>query len=618
MPKRNKPEEVREMAVPETELETEAPQAPGEEERAATLWSVEPELAERGRLGLALSGGGFRAAFFHLGVLAQMARLGLLHQVEVISTVSGGSVIGALYYLHLRALLQSKPDRDIGPQDYVRLLLRLERDFVAAVQRNIRMRTFSNPLKNLWMGLSPRYSRSDRVGELYDHHFYRPVMGGDRPVELRDLKIQPPDGPERFHPLEHNGPRRNKVPILLINSTSLNTGHNWRFEASRMGSPPRRQPAVREVDRTVRLCRPESYATLPEHQQDFPLGIAVAASTCVPGMFPPLAVSGLYEDVRVQLVDGGLHDNQGVAGLVDLECERFVVSDAGGQLRFAAEPSGGFLGVATRSNSVLMQRVREEQLFRMMERGAPTAFMHLRRGLPIEVRPWIGPEGKPVDREECLPWTDEASWDFGVDARVQEHLADVRTDLDSFSETEASTLMYDGYRMSEPRLRLLARDEATDANDKGGWAFLAAAEPALDPPRGFLRHLRVARQRFGKALGLSPPVKWAVLALAVMGFVAAVVALWNVTTGLPSRHIALGPVLLGIALVTFVVSLPQMNTALLPVRRAAEIILGLFKGLLLAAASILVWLHLLTLDRLFLRLGRIDRWTGRVKEQRPG
>src|ERR1043165_610993 len=65
------------------------------------------------RLGMALSGGGFRAAFFHIGILAQMARLGLLRHVEVISTVSGGSIIGALYYLYLKRLLESKPDADI-------------------------------------------------------------------------------------------------------------------------------------------------------------------------------------------------------------------------------------------------------------------------------------------------------------------------------------------------------------------------------------------------------------------------------------------------------------------------------------------------------------------------
>lgn len=56
-------------------------------------------MAGVGKLGLALSGGGFRASFFHLGVLARLAEEGLLRQVEVISTVSGGSIIGAAYYV---------------------------------------------------------------------------------------------------------------------------------------------------------------------------------------------------------------------------------------------------------------------------------------------------------------------------------------------------------------------------------------------------------------------------------------------------------------------------------------------------------------------------------------
>ncbi|MFV2057835.1 MAG: patatin-like phospholipase family protein, partial [Thiohalomonadales bacterium] len=49
------------------------------------------------RLGLSLSGGGFRASFFHLGTLARMAEHGMLRHVEVISTVSGGSIVGAAY-----------------------------------------------------------------------------------------------------------------------------------------------------------------------------------------------------------------------------------------------------------------------------------------------------------------------------------------------------------------------------------------------------------------------------------------------------------------------------------------------------------------------------------------
>src|SRR5690242_2053987 len=52
------------------------------------------------RIGLALSGGGARAIAFHLGCLRALDELGLLRQVSVLSTVSGGSVIGAAYSLH--------------------------------------------------------------------------------------------------------------------------------------------------------------------------------------------------------------------------------------------------------------------------------------------------------------------------------------------------------------------------------------------------------------------------------------------------------------------------------------------------------------------------------------
>ena len=47
-------------------------------------------------LGLALSGGGSRATAFHLGCLRALHDLGVLNQVKILSTVSGGSVIGAL------------------------------------------------------------------------------------------------------------------------------------------------------------------------------------------------------------------------------------------------------------------------------------------------------------------------------------------------------------------------------------------------------------------------------------------------------------------------------------------------------------------------------------------
>jgi hypothetical protein len=59
---------------------------------------------------LALSGGGFRASIFHLGVLKRLAELGWLKHVDVLSTVSGGSIIGAFAVIRWKQWLQAGGD----------------------------------------------------------------------------------------------------------------------------------------------------------------------------------------------------------------------------------------------------------------------------------------------------------------------------------------------------------------------------------------------------------------------------------------------------------------------------------------------------------------------------
>ena len=51
--------------------------------------------AQRTGIGLALSGGGYRAALFHLGALRRLNEVGLLSNLRTISSVSGGSILSA-------------------------------------------------------------------------------------------------------------------------------------------------------------------------------------------------------------------------------------------------------------------------------------------------------------------------------------------------------------------------------------------------------------------------------------------------------------------------------------------------------------------------------------------
>jgi NTE family protein len=496
--------------------------------------SVERESKGR-RLGLALSGGGFRASFFHLGVLARMADLGLLRHVEAISTVSGGSIIGALYYLRLRELLMTVDDAQITDRHYIDMVARVERDFLAAVQRNMRMCTFVNPLKNMKMAL-PNYSRSDRIGEIYDEYLYRAVFGKerDKPIEMRELMIHPKNDPhgDQFNPTKgHNDNRRAKVPVLLINATTLNTGHNWRFLAARMGEQPHTSAMADDIDKNTRLRRGD-YNELIEHQQDFPLGIAVAASAGVPGLFPPLSISGMYEDVRVQLVDGGVYDNQGIAGLEDpiYPCTDFVISDASGQMEDVDHPDTSAVAVVGRVMSVLTDRVREEMVQRLEQTYGHqhVAFFHLTRGLEGHDKPYLkAGDGPAAMRPPVTP----PPLSYGVDRKVQQHLAKVRTDLDSFTDTEAFALMTDGYLMCEADVRRVATYFEPQAGEPVQWRFLKVREQMAKPePTGrFLKQLEVAGKKFLKPfwLGITPKlIGVSLVAIGLMGLYFAL--LWKI------------------------------------------------------------------------------------------
>jgi predicted acylesterase/phospholipase RssA len=105
-----------------------------------------------------------------------------------------------------------------------------------------------------------------------------------------------------------------------------------------MGEPP--AGIDPDVDANYRLRR-MYYEQAPPPNNKMRLGYAVAASACVPGIFEPLPIVNLDERLPpdserkirpiVRLVDGGVHDNQGTASLLEQGCSVLLVSDASGQ-----------------------------------------------------------------------------------------------------------------------------------------------------------------------------------------------------------------------------------------------------------------------------------------------
>ncbi|MFP3646553.1 patatin-like phospholipase family protein [Paraburkholderia sp. SIMBA_054] len=578
------------------------------------------ESAVRGKVGLALSGGGFRASFYHIGVLAKLAELDLLRHVECLSCVSGGSIIGAHYYLEVRKLLQEKRDLEIERDDYIRIVRKIETDFFEGVKSNVRTRIAAEWLTNLKMIFLPGYSRTMRAGELYESEIFSKVADGEGAGSrwLNDVKIRPKDAQLDFSPKDHNWRRAAKAPVLVLNATTLNTGHNWHFTASWMGEPPAGIDS--EVDANYRLRR-MYYSDAPSPHERVRLGYAVAASACVPGIFEPLTLANIYERrpstedrmVRplVRLVDGGVHDNQGVAALLEQDCSVLIVSDASGQMQDLDFPSNGLLGVPLRANSILQARVRVaqfEQLSGRLRGGLLRGllFIHLKKDLETTPVDWIDTQ------EPSPPVTPDPLTSYGVQRHVQRLLAGIRTDLDSFSEAEAYALMASGYLMTEHYLDDTALGFPVPPHPREEWTFLGIEGFLKDRRRDapLVTQLKVANTLFFKVWMLMRQLQiiagvFAIFTLVILLYFTYVN--WDPSNGTRFvKQLATGVGFAALCLLGLGVLGKVLNYRKTP----TEILIGFGMA---TFGFLLARLHLHVFDKLFLWQGTMKR----LKEQEP-
>ena len=404
---------------------------------------------------------------------------------------------------------------------------------------------------------------------------------------MRDLTIQPHGHTGPFDPDARNPERRAKVPILLLEATTLNTGHNWRFEAMYMGEPTRQSESdvVNDVDKNVLLER-TAWAKLPGRLEDFPLGNAVASSACFPGGFAPVQITGLFDDLVVELVDGGVHDNQGIEGLLDRDCTHIVISDGSGQMPDVARPAIRIPAVLSRVVSIYGDAEREQRLLRALERD-DTAFFHLQSGLEAYERE--PPDGTPTPRPQKL-----TTRDFGVDEEAQQALARIRTDLDAFCETEAWSLAKDAHAIADyiiPRQLQIAALGTPGAPRH--WPWTDTIDLANPSPR-LLQVLRVGKQRFGKSWLMRPSwARWL-----VYGAAAAAVAL--ALAGLGWLLVPHGAVLFGLGLGTLV----ALGLYAGPGNPVSRVLYDTVVPVLLAVPLFVMAHAMLLAGRAWLRLGR--------------
>lgn len=265
-------------------------------------------------IGIALSGGGFRATLFGLGSLWYLSDIGLLGKLDRVCSVSGGSILSGVLAHRWRSLkFEDGKAVNFQPEIAERVLKFCSQtiDWQAGVRGLI------NPFKSAGNYLAQRYQDD--------------LFGATR---LSDLQARSQSG----------------APAFVIYATNLQTGRSFRFT----------QDYVADYYLGInRVLNPM-------------LAQAVAASSAFPPIFSPIKLKanpsdwtepdwqGSDSDLKklqsdLELGDGGIYDN---LGLESLNQDVMLASDAGAP--FLTEPHirSNYYSQLSRVRDILIDQTR--------------------------------------------------------------------------------------------------------------------------------------------------------------------------------------------------------------------------------------------------------------------
>ncbi|MCL2198383.1 MAG: patatin-like phospholipase family protein [Defluviitaleaceae bacterium] len=248
-------------------------------------------IPSKAKIGLALSGGGIRAAIYHLGMLEYMAETGMFSKITSISSVSGASLCVALIFAVSGNRWPTASEFSQKTLPNVRRLILEENIQRAALRR---------------LPFSPRYwdNRVEMLAKMLEKMWG--ITGS-----LQDLPAR---------------------PFWEVNCTTFETGSRFRFRKDYMGDPK------------------IGYVQSP----NLSISHVVAASAAFPVLIGPyeLKTTGLSFTVKkfgghsvevrknYTLWDGGVYDNLGldalhkIGGGMDDEINFLIVSNASAPLDY--------------------------------------------------------------------------------------------------------------------------------------------------------------------------------------------------------------------------------------------------------------------------------------------
>ena len=391
--------------------------------------------------GLALSGGGFRATLFHLGSLWRLNELGVFPRLREVSSVSGGSILGA--YLGLKWKELEFDGRGVA-QNYRELIFDP-------------LHSFLSRTVDAWTILPGVILPGVHPGQILSYLYRKHLFG---PATLQDL------------------PGGRGEPKFSIYATSLQTGGSVRMTRAYL------------VDHRVGYIRHPAIS----------LSRAVAASSAFPPYLSPMLIrtspcmwrnwskteSEYAEDSwgtipegedmvdinyrrGLWLVDGGIFDNMGLERIWD-RYETVLVSDAGAPFRFKPWPFKQNLSWyhrVRRANKITAEQARDLRRRRLFQYYISGQIGGAYWGI-----------GKRIDRYHL------ARHGFGEpmvgDNHVTRSLGRIRTRLRKLPEMHQAYLVNWGYALTDAAMR---RHMLPPAAGPGKWPFpeYALDDPAAEP-----------------------------------------------------------------------------------------------------------------------------------------
>lgn len=354
-------------------------------------------------IGLCLSGGGYRAMLFHLGVLWRLAELGYLSTkdrtgmhgpigtLQRVSSVSGGSIVAGVLGI-------SWHDLKVDEQDLVQRF----RELVVTPVEQFAGQTTISIWSGLWATIVSTVNR--RVVKVYRKKLY-----GSK--TLQDL----PDSPQ-----------------FVINATNLQSGALWRFSKRH-----NRDWRVGEIRNPV-----DSMARVIGASSALPPFLSPARFKYTESQYTPDSGKDLQTPpftTRPALADGGVYDNMGLE-TVFKHFQTVIVSNAGGDYKAQKNVAGNWLLQSYRVLTTIDNQVRSLRRKVLVSALAT----HRRFGAYWSIRGNI--EDYPATNKLECPHEKTLE------------LANIETDLAAKDETTQRRLINWGYAICDAGIRSWVED----------------------------------------------------------------------------------------------------------------------------------------------------------------